>query len=77
MTPDRIDKQKGWILDFSTVFAKSLENLIQKIRAYQIPVQNRQEADREKLFKAGIHNLLIFLDSRVRGNDGSTNMIFL
>jgi len=26
---------------------------------------------------AGIHNLLIFLDSRVRGNDGSTNTIFL
>jgi hypothetical protein len=27
--------------------------------------------------KAGIHNLLIFLDSRVRGNDGLTNTIFL
>ena len=27
--------------------------------------------------KAGIHNLLIFQDSRVRGNDGSTNTIFL
>jgi len=27
--------------------------------------------------KAGIHNLLIFLDSRIRGNDGLTTTIFI
>lgn len=44
-----IRKRDGyWI--FSTTFFKSLENLIQKIRAYQIPVHNSEERDREKLF---------------------------
>ena len=44
-----IRKRDGYWL-FSTVFCKSLDNLIQKIRAYQIIVHNSEERDREKLF---------------------------
>lgn len=44
-----IRKRDGyWI--FSSVFFKSFENLTQKIRSYQMPVQKIDEAEREKLF---------------------------
>ena len=44
-----IRKRNGyWV--FSTTFFKSLENLTQKIGSYQVPIQNREEKYREKLF---------------------------
>lgn len=44
-----IRKREGyWI--FSTVFAKSLENMIKKIEAHQAPAFTKDERGREKLF---------------------------
>ncbi len=44
-----IRKREGyWI--FSTVFAKTLENMVQKIEAHQVPAQTKDERDREKIF---------------------------
>ena len=44
-----IRKRDGyWI--YSSVFGKTLKNLITKIEAYQIPAQNDQEKDRERFF---------------------------
>ena len=44
-----IRKRDGyWI--FSTVFARSLENLVKKIEAHQVSAQTKDEKDREKLF---------------------------
>ena len=44
-----IRKREGyWI--FSTVFFKTLENLSNKIEAYQVPAQNTEEYERERLF---------------------------
>jgi len=44
-----IRKRDGyWI--FSTVFARSLENLVKKIEAHQVSAQTKDEKDREKVF---------------------------
>jgi len=44
-----IRKRDGyWI--FSTTFFKTLENLCEKIKAYQMPAQNRAQAEREQVF---------------------------
>ena len=44
-----VRKRDGyWI--FSTVFEKSLENVVKKIEAHQAPAQTKDERDREKLF---------------------------
>lgn len=44
-----IRKRDGyWI--YSSVFGKSLRNLIAKIEAYQLPAQTGQEEDRERLY---------------------------
>ena len=44
-----IRKREGyWI--FSTVFVRSLENLIKKIDAYQTSVQTKDELERERMF---------------------------
>ena len=44
-----IRKQQGyWI--FSTVFAKSLENLVKKLNAYQSPAHSSDEFERQRLF---------------------------
>ena len=44
-----VRKRDGyWI--FSTVFAKSMGNLVKKIEAHQVPAQTKDEKDREKLF---------------------------
>ena len=44
-----IRKRDGyWI--YSSVFGKTLKNLITKIEAYQIPAQTNQEKDRERFY---------------------------
>jgi len=44
-----VRKRDGyWI--FSTVFARSLKNVVKKIEAHQAPAQTKDERDREKLF---------------------------
>ena len=44
-----VRKREGyWI--FSTVFAKSLRNLVRKIEAFQISTQRVEERERERLF---------------------------
>jgi len=44
-----IRKREGcWI--FSTVFARSLENLTKKIKVYQAPAQSKEEKDRERMY---------------------------
>ncbi|RJR23645.1 MAG: hypothetical protein C4582_05280 [Desulfobacteraceae bacterium] len=44
-----IRKRDGyWI--YSSVFGKTLRNLLSKIETYQIPVQTDQEKDRERFF---------------------------
>jgi len=44
-----VRKRDGyWI--FSTIFAKTLENMVKKIEAHQAPAQTKDEKDREKLF---------------------------
>ena len=51
---------------FNLIFPVSpVHNIYYRVQSSVIPA------------KAEIHNLLIFLDSRVRGNDGLTNTIFL
>ena len=44
-----VRKRDGyWI--FSTILAKTLENMVKKIEAHQAPAQTKDEKDREKLF---------------------------
>ena len=51
-----IRKRDGyWI--YSSVFGKTLKNLISKIEAYQIPSQTDQEKDREKFYVEMARNM--------------------
>ena len=50
MTRIGLIRKRGGYWIFSTVFARTLENLVKKIEAHQAPAQTKDERDREKLF---------------------------
>jgi len=50
MTRIGLIRKRGGYWIFSTVFAKTLENMVKKIEAHQAPAQTKDERDREKLF---------------------------
>ena len=50
MTRIGLIRKRGGYWIFSTVFARTLENLVKKIEAHQAPAQTKDERDREKFF---------------------------
>mgnify|MGYP002725820587 CR=1 FL=1 len=50
MTRIGLIRKRGGYWIFSTVFAKTLENMVKKIEAHQAPAQAKDERDREKTF---------------------------